>query len=1190
MEVTTQSRLHDSQRAFSRHELDDDASPLTLAGRATTSIITPAGSGGIRYEGLAVTRWAGDPTCDADGVHLFLRDLEDNRFWSAGYQPTAVEPDECEVNFSVGRANFRRLDHGIQVELDVCVCSEHDVELRRYTVSNRSGRRRTLQITSYLEWVLQDAAADAAHPAFSKIFVETEYIQNRSLIIARRRQRDPHARTLTGAHWIACAEPAMDAAAMQFETNRMRFIGRGGSLRTPAAMRTATLSGDSGPVLDPIASLRTSFSLAVDESACVTFGVAARDDATTLLKAVPTLSAREIEQAFQRAEHWASQHPATAVNGPHILLRRTASANGASQLGELRRIDQRHRITAADEGAEADAYSLLRETMASESATDDRDSKKKQFDNSLGAFSADGREYRITLRPDADGRLQLPPLPWTHIVANPNAGFIATETGAGYTWTVNSRENRLTHWLNDPVCDPHSEALFLRDRDRNVFWSPTPGPAGPPVVHHVRYGFGTAKYEQTSAELRQQVTQFVPASDAVKISLVSLQNLSRAPRKLDLFYYAQLALGNGDRQSAAQTTTWFDAESQSIFATNPGRELSTRVAFAALIVPQDDDAPRYTGDRTEFLGRHGTLNNPVALRSNKNLSGRCGADLDPCAVLQRSLQLEGDSSAQYWVLLGEAETVSEARQLIARYSTAAAIDATLSQVETFWQETLGAVQIDTPSVAMNFMVNGWLPYQNLCCRLWGRSAYYQSGGAYGFRDQLQDSAALVYHDPQITRTQILRHAASQFLEGDVLHWWHPHSDRGIRTRFSDDLLWLPLVAAEYAETTGDASLWDQQAGYVTGPQLEPNEAERFFAAKTAAESSSIYEHCCRAIDRSLCAGVHGLPLIGCGDWNDGMNRVGQAGRGESVWMGFFLHKVLDRMLPVCHARGDAAREREYREYQQRLRISLNDAGWDGGWFRRAYFDDGEPLGSAAAEECQIDALVQAWAVLSGGADDAKAALGMAAVEERLVDEHAGLIRLLDPPFDRMPHDPGYIKGYLPGVRENGGQYTHGVLWFVRAMAELGRGSRAVELLDMLNPINHARTPAEVNVYQAEPYVIAADVYSQPPHVGRAGWTWYTGSAGWMFRVAVESILGLRIRDGRELLLNPSIAASWPNCRLRYRLPNAGGVYEISIENSGGRERGVTIATLDGEPAPVDNGVARIPLHADGRTHHVELHL
>ncbi|RIK72875.1 MAG: glycosyl transferase, partial [Planctomycetota bacterium] len=707
----------------------------------------------------------------------------------------------------------------------------------------------------------------------------------------------------------------------------------------------------------------------------------------------------------------------------------------------------------------------------------------------------------------------------------------------------------------------------------------------------VRYGFGYAQYAQTCGDLDQRVVQFVPADDPVKISRLRLANLAGDSRRLDLFAYAQLVLGDGTRESARGVRTWLDGESGALFAANPARELSHRVAFAKLVAPAAAEPLRVACNRQEFVGQFRDLAEPHAMTSLDQLSNRSETvGGDACFALQATITLEPHGAAEYWVLLGEAETEDEARRIIQRYSHAEQLDAALDDVRQFWRQKLSAVRIETPSPAMDFMVNGWLPYQNISCRLWGRSAYFQSGGAYGFRDQLQDAASLVYHWPELTRQQILRHAASQFVEGDVLHWWHPPNNRGIRTRFSDDLLWLPLLASEYCDATGDRSLWDETASYVAGPQLAPGEQERFLAAVSSGQSGTVYEHCCRAIDRSLVVGVHGLPLMGCGDWNDGMNRIGEGGRGESVWMGFFLHQTLERFIPACQSRGDAARVARYREHQRRLREALNGVGWDGQWYRRAFFDDGEAVGSAAAEECQIDALAQAWAVLSGAGEPEKAALAVAAVDERLVDARAGLIRLLDPPFDRVRQDPGYIKGYVPGVRENGGQYTHGVLWFVRALAQLGRGSRAVELLDMINPVHHGRTPQEVAVYQAEPYVVAADVYSQPPHAGRGGWTWYTGSAGWMWRVAVESILGFSVRDGRTLLLNPAISSEWPACGLQYRLPDGATVYHIRIENPDNRQTGVSSATLDGRAVVVNNGVAELPLVADGQTHQATVRL
>jgi cyclic beta-1,2-glucan synthetase len=708
----------------------------------------------------------------------------------------------------------------------------------------------------------------------------------------------------------------------------------------------------------------------------------------------------------------------------------------------------------------------------------------------------------------------------------------------------------------------------------------------------VRHGFGYTTFEHESHGLRQETTVFVARDQPVKLSRIRIENHSRRPRQLTLFSYCHWALGGLLSETAGHVSTAYDAQSRVIWATNPQREHYGRcVAFSAIRCDDPAQSPiAYTCDRAAFLGPFADVHAPAAIAKGDDLDGRDSGNADPCAAWQVSIELPAGGTFECTQLLGEASDRQAALSAIANYSSSQQVQHALDEVVRFWRNLLSAVEIETPDGEIDLMVNGWLLYQNLSCRMWGRSAYYQPGGAFGYRDQLQDSAAFMYHRPDITRAQILRHAAQQFVEGDVLHWWHPDTEYGVRTRFSDDLLWLPLIAAEYVQKTGDEALLDEEATFIQAPQLAEGQQESYLRPTPANERASVYEHCCRALDRGLTRGPNGLPLIGCGDWNDGFSRIGQLGNGESVWLGFFIDHILERFLPICQQRGDKARAEKFTAYRQQLREALNSTGWDGQWYRRAYYDNGQPIGSSTSDECRIDAIAQAWAVLSGVAPPERARMAMDAVEQRLVDEQAGMIRLLTPPFNRTPNDPGYIKGYLPGIRENGGQYTHGVLWVVRAMAEMGRGTRAVELLRMLTPVWHASSRERADVYQTEPYVVAADVYGEPPHVGRGGWTWYTGSAGWMLRVAVESIFGMTTELGRTLVVNPSISSAWPYCRLTYRLPDGQTRYEITIENPSGHEHGVRYATLDGQPAPVAQGIARVPLSSDGKFHQVVVRL
>jgi cellobiose phosphorylase len=822
-----------------------------------------------------------------------------------------------------------------------------------------------------------------------------------------------------------------------------------------------------------------------------------------------------------------------------------------------------------------------------------------QFFNGYGGFTEDGAEYVIRLMPDDSGNLRWPPMPWINVIANENFGFLVSESGAGYTWSCNSRQHRLTPWYNDPISDPHSEALYIRDEETGMFWSPLPGHAptpSPPLLdkgragegYEARHEFGYSRFRHVSHGLEQEVCLFVPRRDPVKITRLRLTNHSGQLRRLSLFIYQRLVLGVLP-QDAKSVVTQYNAQTNALLAHNPSAGVfSDGVAFSAVATPAAVGSLHYTADRAAFLGRYGSPERPTALLNGAVLDGATGAELDPCLTWQVTVSIAAGETLECAFLFGEATSRAEVQTLVERYRQPGAIAAALDEVRAFWKETVSAVQVETPVPAINLMVNGWLLYQILSCRLWGRSAFYQSGGAFGFRDQLQDSAALVYTRPDLTRGQILLHAAHQFVEGDVLHWWHPPNSVGIRTRFSDDLLWLSYLTAFYLQTTGDAGILDENVRFVSARPLAEGEDEAYLQPVDSGESANLYEHCCHALDRSLTQGAHGLPLMGTGDWNDGMNRVGRQGQGESVWLGFFLYAILGDFIPLCESRNDRDRAQRYRNYRDRLLAALNDAGWDGEWYHRAYYDDGAPLGSKLSDECQIDAIAQAWAVISKAAPAERAAQAMDAVERYLISEQDGIIRLLTPPFDKTPHDPGYIKGYAPGIRENGGQYTHAALWVVRALAELSRRDRAAKLLEMLSPITHARTPEEVAIYQVEPYVVAADIYGVSPHIGRGGWTWYTGSAGWMYRVALESILGFKLMGGDELMLKPCIPDEWNQFRLTYGLSDGRTRYEIIVRNPTGRAESVVAVIVDGQAGKVEYEWACIPLVKDGTMHEVSI--
>ncbi len=792
------------------------------------------------------------------------------------------------------------------------------------------------------------------------------------------------------------------------------------------------------------------------------------------------------------------------------------------------------------------------------------------FFNGLGGFSADGNEYVIAI----DNK-ETTPVPWVNVIANPNFGTVISESGSAYTWTENAHELRLTPWNNDPVTDKGGEAFYLRDEESGHFWSTTLLPAGGQSNYIIRHGFGYSVFEHIEDGIHSEMLVYVDSEAAVKFTVLKIRNQSGRPRKLSATGYIEWVLGDNRMKTAMHIQTEVDPDSGALLARNQyNTEFSNRVAFFDV----DYLNKTVTTDRTEFIGRNGTLQNPKGLR-RQNLSGKTGLALDPCAAIQVPFEIADEEEQEIIFRLGAGRDIRNTRTIIKQFRGNDVALESFEKIKNYWKHTLGAVQVETPDVAINMITNGWLTYQTLSSRLWARSGFYQSGGAFGYRDQLQDVLSLLNAAPELARKQILLCAEHQFKEGDVQHWWHPPIGRGVRTRISDDYLWLPLVTSHYILHTGDTGVLEETTTFLEGRPLSPGEESYYDLPLSSLKSATIYDHCVQAIKHGFNYGKHGLPLIGSGDWNDGYNKVGEDGKGESVWMAFFLFEILNQFAVTARLHNDAAFADKCIEEAQQLKENINKHAWDGKWYKRAWFDDGTPLGSSENEECKIDSIAQSWSVLSGAGDTERANSAMEEAYKKLVQKDAGIIKLLDPPFDKSDLNPGYIKGYVPGIRENGGQYTHAAVWLIMAFAELGDNKRVWELLNLINPINHGKTSEAIATYKVEPYVLAADVYAGEPHAGRGGWTWYTGSASWLYRLIIESFLGLK-QEGDKLKIAPCIPEEWESFKVHYRYLET--VYQLEVIQK--KDSNESLVTVDG----VRQAGNEITMIDDGKEHNVQI--
>jgi len=1279
-----------------RFGLPDSMPKAQLLSNGKYSImITDRGTGYSKNKMVNVSRWREDRTLDPYGMFFYLKNVDTNAVWSAAYAPLNTVPDHYEVTFTPDKATFKRTDGQIETKTEVIVASEDNVEIRRISLTNLSGKSCTVEITSYFEAVLAPQADDVAHPAFSNLFVETGYQADKKCIIAGRRPKSDADKEVWLANTVVLNGDTL--GDVQFETDRMRFMGRGNTCLNPVVMEGGKpLSNTVGAVLDPVMSLRVRVSIEPGKTTVISFATFISESNELLLSLVDKYASPEAIAGAFRLELTRSQVETKYLNLKaseielyknmiaHILfispMRKKyqdiimQNKKGQSSLwcygisGDipvvflvLQKTNQEEilyqtlkaheywrlmdlsvdLVILSDEenSYELPLYTLITDIVFSGVARTILNKRggifildknkvpaedihllyavsriilhgnagsmeeqvntlennilppKKQFTkesrqyampapneqkllhfNDLGGFSEDGNEYVMMLEPG-----QNTPAPWSNVIANEKFGFLATEAGSGFTWHENSHEYKLTPWSNDAVTDSPGEVLYIGDTETGKLWTATALPIREDTPYTIRHGFGYSVYMHTSHGIEQTLSQHVPIDQSVKISNLCLKNLSKQKRKLTLTYYVQPVLGVSEQVTAMHIKTSLAPTGALLIENAYNEAFSGRICFMDVSTKERS----ITCDRNEFFGA-GSIKAPESL-GRIGLSGTVGTGFDPCGAVQISITLEPNESIDTVFLLGMATELEQVKEVTAVYCKTQNAKESLSEVKRFWKDKIDTVKVKTPTGSMDMMLNGWLQYQVISCRLWARSGFYQSGGAFGFRDQLQDCLSIANICPEIARAQILLHAKHQFIEGDVQHWWHEPQGNGTRTRFSDDRLWLPFVTAEYIRITGDSSILCEQLPFLEDSPLSELEDEKYGTPNVSLTTSSLFDHLVRAVDISLKVGEHGLPLIGTGDWNDGMNTVGNKGFGESVWLGWFLVSVLEMLLPICTSMGDDERAVKYSKIKESILKAIEKNAWDGNWYRRAYFDDGTPLGSAQGDDCKIDSIAQTWSVISEAGNPHRAKQAMDSLEDYLVNREDGLIKLLTPPFSEGELEPGYIKGYLPGVRENGGQYTHAAAWVIIAFAKLGDGDKAWELFELINPINHTGNHMDHARYKTEPYVMAADVYTVHPNIGRGGWSWYTGAAGWMYRAGLEYILGF-CKNGDTIIMNPCIPSKWKEYTINYKFIDT--TYNIKVKNPEGLNKGVKNLSVNGEVSPGN----QIKLVNDKKSHDIEVHM